>query len=72
MTLTMWRNPMMNSNLTKEQCKREISRLDRMINENYSSPWISISFMEQKVWWVDRLGELTADEEGFSGRKYHK
>lgn len=70
--MIMWRNPNMTSNLTKAQCKQELSRLDGLISENSGSPWISISFMEQKAWWTERLGELVAEEGGFSGRKYHQ
>lgn len=64
---------MPNSNLTKAQCKREIARLDTLIAESYRTPWISISYVEQKAWWIERLGELIADEPvPFPGRKYRR
>ena len=56
---------------TKAQCKTEIGLLDSLINDQSTSPWVTPSLIELKIIWSERLGELVAQEGGFSGRKYH-
>lgn len=60
------------NNLTKKQCQEEILRLEKLITRSLDEPWVSIAYIEQRIWWMDRLGELVAQEEGFPGRKFHK
>ena len=61
------------SNLTKQQCKQEIARLERLISDFYMQPEISISYLEQRIWWQERLGELVANDPiPFPGRKFRR
>lgn len=61
------------ANLTKAMCVAEIRALDKLIDAHTMQPTYRLAYLEQRIWWQERLGELiTAQPTPFPGRKFHR
>jgi len=61
------------NNVTKQDCLRNISKLNRLISSNYMDPEVTTALIEQKIQWQERYGALVKDDPViFPGRKYRR
>jgi hypothetical protein len=61
------------ANLTKAQCVTEIRALDKLIDNETDRQDFRLAYLEQRIWWQERLGELiTCQPTPWPGRKFHR